>query len=42
MGFVQDNAEASVRRVIEVLKDGSFSYALDDGSMIKVKITIDK
>lgn len=42
MGFVQDNAELSVRRVIEVLKDGSFSYALDDGSMIKVKITIDK
>ncbi len=42
MGFVQDNAESSVRRVIEVLKDGSFSYALDDGSMIKVKITIDK
>jgi 5-oxoprolinase (ATP-hydrolysing) len=42
MGFVQDNAELSVRRVIEVLKDGSFSYTLDDGSMIKVKITIDK
>ena len=42
MGFVQDNGEESVRRVIEVLKDGSFSYALDDGSMIKVKITIDK
>jgi 5-oxoprolinase (ATP-hydrolysing) len=42
MGFVQDNGEESVRRVIEVLKDGSFSYALDDGSMIKVEITIDK
>ncbi|MBD2439364.1 hydantoinase B/oxoprolinase family protein [Nostoc sp. FACHB-110] len=40
MGFVQDNAEESVRRVIEVLKDGSFSYALDDGSIIQVAITI--
>ncbi|WP_066427027.1 hydantoinase B/oxoprolinase family protein [Anabaena sp. 4-3] len=40
MGFVQDNAEESVRRVIEVLKNGSFSYALDDGSIIQVAITI--
>ncbi|MCM0592108.1 MAG: hydantoinase B/oxoprolinase family protein [Gloeotrichia echinulata DEX184] len=42
MGFVQDNAEESVRRVIEVLQDGSFSYALDDGSVIHVKITINR
>jgi 5-oxoprolinase (ATP-hydrolysing) len=42
MGFVQDNAEESVRRVIEVLKDGSFSYALDDGSQIQVAITINR
>ena len=42
MGFVQDNAEESVRRVIDVLKDGSFSYALDDGSVIHVEITINK
>ncbi len=42
MGFVQDNAEESVRRVIEVLKDGSFSYSLDDGSVIQVVITIDR
>ncbi|RCJ19449.1 5-oxoprolinase [Nostoc minutum NIES-26] len=42
MGFVQDNAEESVRRVIEVLKDGSFSYGLDDGSIIQVTITIDR
>jgi 5-oxoprolinase (ATP-hydrolysing) len=39
---VQDNAEESVRRVIEVLKDGSFSYALDDGSQIQVAITINR
>jgi 5-oxoprolinase (ATP-hydrolysing) len=42
MGFVQDNAEESVRRVIDVLKDGSFTYLLDDGSQIQVTITIDK
>ncbi|WP_017318702.1 hydantoinase B/oxoprolinase family protein [Mastigocladopsis repens] len=42
MGFVQDNAEESVRRVIEVLKDGSFHYSLDDGSVIQVAITINR
>ncbi|MBD2486276.1 hydantoinase B/oxoprolinase family protein [Aulosira sp. FACHB-615] len=42
MNFVQDNAEESVRRVIEVLKDGSFSYALDNGSVIQVAITISR
>ncbi|MBD1944586.1 hydantoinase B/oxoprolinase family protein [Coleofasciculus sp. FACHB-712] len=42
MGFVQDNAEESVRRVIEVLKDGSFTCPLDNGSAIAVSITIDK
>ncbi|MEE8279971.1 MAG: hydantoinase B/oxoprolinase family protein [Alphaproteobacteria bacterium] len=42
MGHVQDNAEESVRRVIGVLKDGSFTYPLDDGSEIRVRITIDR
>ncbi|MFB2971672.1 hydantoinase B/oxoprolinase family protein [Aerosakkonema sp. BLCC-F183] len=42
MGFVQDNAEESVRRVIDVLKDGSFTCALDNGSQIQVRIAIDK
>ncbi len=42
MGYVQDNAEESVRRVIEVLNDGFFSYELDNGSTIKVAITINK
>ncbi len=40
MKFVQDNAEASVRRAIEVLKDGSFSYIMDNGATIKVKLKI--
>lgn len=41
MGYVQDNAEVSVRRVIETLKDGSFTAHLDDGNQIQVTITID-
>jgi 5-oxoprolinase (ATP-hydrolysing) len=41
MGHVQDNAEEQVRRVISVLKDGRFTYPLDDGSQITVAIKID-
>ncbi|HEY9862812.1 MAG TPA: hydantoinase B/oxoprolinase family protein [Candidatus Obscuribacterales bacterium] len=42
MQFVQDNAESSVRRAIYVLKDGKFSYEMDNGGIIKVSIKIDK
>jgi 5-oxoprolinase (ATP-hydrolysing) len=42
MGHVQDNAAESVRRVLESLKDSSFEYELDQGSFIRVKITVDK
>ncbi|MDH3335087.1 MAG: hydantoinase B/oxoprolinase family protein, partial [Rhodospirillaceae bacterium] len=42
MGHVQDNAEETVRRVIDVLSDGDFSYEMDNGSIIKVSIRIDK
>lgn len=42
MQHVQDNAEESVRRVIDVLSDGLFDYAMDDGSIIKVAIRINK
>jgi len=42
MNHVQDNAEECVRRVIDVLKDGSFTYPFDDGSVIHVSISIDK
>ncbi len=41
MRHVQDNAEASVRRVIGALKNGAFSYEMDDGAVIKVRIAID-
>jgi 5-oxoprolinase (ATP-hydrolysing) len=44
MRHVQDNAEESVRRVIGALlpngKDGRFSYEMDNGAIIKVRITI--
>jgi len=42
MGHVQDNAEESVRRVLDVLSDGAFTYELDDGARIQVAIRIDK
>ena len=42
MKHVQDNAEESVRRVIEVLQDGEFEYPMDEGSVIKVRISVDR
>ncbi len=42
MGHVQDNAEESVRRVLDVLKPGAFAYPLDNGSEIRVRITVDR
>ena len=41
MRHVQDNAEESVRRVLDVLKDSSFSYRLDSGAKIDVAISVD-
>ncbi|WP_371228339.1 hydantoinase B/oxoprolinase family protein [Roseovarius sp. 2305UL8-3] len=41
MGHVQDNAEESVRRVIDRLKDGSFSYPMDIGTTINVRVSVD-
>ncbi|NMG58715.1 5-oxoprolinase [Geitlerinema sp. P-1104] len=40
MQHVQDNAEESVRRAISVLKDGEFTYPLDGGEQIQVRIRI--
>lgn len=42
MGHVQDNAEESVRRVIDTLKDGTFSYPMDTGQMIRVTVSVDR
>jgi 5-oxoprolinase (ATP-hydrolysing) len=40
MGHVKANAEAAIRNVIGKLSDGSFDYEMDDGSPLKVKLTI--
>ncbi|MEJ2478917.1 MAG: hydantoinase B/oxoprolinase family protein [Acidihalobacter sp.] len=42
MRHVQDNAEESVRRAIDVLHDGAFEYEMDDGAKIAVAVRIDR
>lgn len=42
MGHVQDNAEEAVRRVISVLKDGRYTYRLDNGAVIEVAVRVDR
>jgi len=42
MQHVQDNAAESVRRVIDRLHDAAFEYEMDQGTWIKVKISVDK
>jgi 5-oxoprolinase (ATP-hydrolysing) len=42
MRHVQDNAEEAVRRVIDRLSSGSFTYEMDDGAKICVRVTIDR
>ena len=40
MGHVQDNAAESVARVIAGLKDGTFSYPMDEGQVINVALRV--
>jgi 5-oxoprolinase (ATP-hydrolysing) len=42
MRHVMDNAEESVRRVIDRIADGSFSYLMDDGAPLQVKISVNR
>ncbi len=42
VGHVQDNAEECVRRVIDRLKDGQFAVEMDDGAVVRVKVTVDR
>ncbi|MEA5452977.1 hydantoinase B/oxoprolinase family protein [Leptolyngbya sp. CCNP1308] len=42
MQHVQDNAEECVRRVIDRLQNGQFTYPMDDGSQIAVQVTINR
>ncbi|WP_294338307.1 hydantoinase B/oxoprolinase family protein [uncultured Sphingomonas sp.] len=41
MSHVMANAEESIRRVLTRLSDGAFDYAMDDGTPLKVCVTID-
>src|SRR5204862_7996162 len=41
MRHVMDNAEESVRQVIDRIGDGSFAYTMDDGSPLRVALTVD-
>ena len=42
MGHVQDNAAESVRRVIDRLHDSAFAVEMDQGTVIKARISVDK
>lgn len=42
MGHVQDNAAEQVRRVIDALDDGAFAYEMDDGSTIRMAVSVDR
>jgi 5-oxoprolinase (ATP-hydrolysing) len=42
MRHVQDNAAESVRRVIDRLHDSTFAVEMDQGTVIKVRIAVDK
>jgi len=42
MGFVQDNAETAVKRLLTKLRGGAFTLPLDDGSEIALRIEIDR
>ena len=42
MGHVMDNAEESVRRLLTRLDGGAFDYAMDDGTPLRVSVTVDR
>ncbi|MBZ9649354.1 hydantoinase B/oxoprolinase family protein [Sphingobium sp. 3R8] len=42
MGHVQDQAEAAVRRLIDRLSDGHFTYAMDSGATVHVAVHVDR
>ena len=42
MRHVQDNAAEAVRRVLSRLHEGAFTYAMDNGAQVSVRITVDR
>jgi 5-oxoprolinase (ATP-hydrolysing) len=41
MGHVQDNAEENVRRAIGALRDGEFTSTMDNGAVVRVRVSVD-
>jgi 5-oxoprolinase (ATP-hydrolysing) len=42
MRHVQDNAEEAVRRVIDTLSAGHYTYEMDSGAIINVRVSVDR
>jgi 5-oxoprolinase (ATP-hydrolysing) len=42
MGHVMANAEEAVRRLIDGLSDGAFTYKMDNGAHVSVTVTVDR
>jgi 5-oxoprolinase (ATP-hydrolysing) len=42
MEHVQANADAAVRRLIARLDDGAFAYEMDDGAVVRVRVSVDR
>ena len=42
MGHIRDNAAGAVRQALMALPDGAFTYEMDDGSVIRVAVSIDR
>ncbi len=42
MRHVMDNAEESVRRVIDRIGDGAFDYIMDNGAKLAVRVAVDR
>ncbi len=42
MGHVQRNAEECVRRLLCDVEDGEFTYEMDDGAKVQVKLTVNR
>ncbi len=41
MGHVMDNAEEGVRAALARLRDGAFDYRMDDGNLLRVRVSVD-
>jgi 5-oxoprolinase (ATP-hydrolysing) len=42
MRHVRENAAASVRKLLDRLPDGAFDYRMDDGSLMRVAVRVDR